>query len=81
MSLTLGAIKIPLLSRLLDQLGDQSRPACLMAGSDACSVVAVEVFIERDCIVPMAMALKDVNSPEYRPPARFILEEDMRESP
>src|SRR5262245_31992443 len=43
----------PLFAALLQQLGDQTRPAGLMARSDAGSVVAVKVLLEGDQVPPV----------------------------
>ena len=43
---------------MLDKLGDHARPAGLVAGSHPRSSVAVEVFVERDIVAPVRIALE-----------------------
>src|SRR4029453_6739031 len=38
----------------LQELGDESRPAGLVAGTDAGTVVAMEVLVERDVVAALA---------------------------
>ena len=47
-----------ILAVLLDELGDQSRPARLVAGPEAGSRVAVEVFEKQNIIAPVRVGLK-----------------------
>src|SRR4029453_16484566 len=42
----------------LPQLGDQGRPAGLVTGADASSVVAVEVLVEEQQIAPVRVGLE-----------------------
>ncbi len=60
------------LTTLLQQIRDQTRPACLMAGSNTGAVVAMEVFIEQEQIAPMRVALKFLDSAMDRPTALII---------
>ena len=53
-----------------------TRPAGLVAGSQTCSVVAVEVLEEQDVILPMGVGLEFLRTSAYRPSAGFILQED-----
>src|SRR6185436_16040528 len=43
---------------LLQQLGDEAGPAGLVAGPHAPAVVAVEVFVERDQVLPLRVVLE-----------------------
>jgi hypothetical protein len=43
--------------------GDESRPACLVARTDACPIVTVEVFVEENVIPPIRILLEDLRSP------------------
>jgi hypothetical protein len=48
----------------LNELGNQSRPTGLMAGTQPCAVVTVKVFEELHVIPPMRIGLK--LSPKYK---------------
>ncbi len=50
--------RLELLPRLLNQLGNQSRPPCLMAGTNSGTVIAMEVFVKRNGIPPERIVLK-----------------------
>ncbi len=50
---------------LLDEFGDQSGPTGLVARADPGAVVAVEVFVERDQIVPVRVVLEFFRAAEY----------------
>src|SRR5271169_2016686 len=41
------------LAALLQHLGDQRGPACLVTGSDAGATVAMEVLVEQDEVAPV----------------------------
>ena len=47
------------LALLLDQAGDQPRPARLVAGTEADAAVAMEVLMEQDQIAPVGVLLED----------------------
>src|SRR5581483_8954278 len=70
-----------LLSALLNQLGDQARPAGLMARAEARAVVAVKVFVERDVVVPVRVGLELLRAAEDRTPAARVVVEDADEPP
>ena len=53
---------------LLDELGDQSGPAGLVARADPGAVVAVEVFVEWDQITPVRVVLEFFRAAENRSP-------------
>ena len=63
----------------LDELGHKSSPAGLMTGSQSSTVIAVEVFEEKDVIPPMRIALKSVGASIDRTPSLFIWQEDPSE--
>ena len=60
---------------LLKKLGDRRRPAGLMAGPHAPPVVPVKVFIERDVILEVRIALEFFDISEYRTAARLVTQE------
>src|SRR5262245_5647104 len=62
---------------LLNQLCDQSGPAGLVACTDPSPVVAVEVFVEQEAIMPMWIVLESVCPAEDRTFSFGIREEDM----
>src|SRR5438067_6433261 len=68
------------LSTLLKQLGDERGPSGLMAGADRRARVAVEVLVKRNQIVPVRIALEQVDAAEHRTPAVSVVEEDPREA-
>ena len=45
-------------SEELDQPGDHSCPACLVARAKPGSIVAVEVFVEEDVVAPVGVSLE-----------------------
>jgi hypothetical protein len=63
-----------------DQRRHQPGPSGLMAGADACAVVAMEIFIEQQAVAPVGVALELLGSAEHRPPAGFIVQEDPSQS-
>ena len=65
-----------LFAALLEQFGDEAGPAGLMAGAYARTVVAVEVFVERNQIVPVRISLKLLGWPKDWPSLLNILQED-----
>src|SRR6266699_134283 len=46
------------LSTLLKQLGDERRPAGLMAGADGRAGIAVEILVKRNQVVPVRIRLE-----------------------
>src|SRR5215831_3387616 len=65
-------------SALLHQLGDDTGPSSLMAGSHSSTRVAVEVFVKQDQVAPMWVGLEPFEIPEHRSAATLVLEEDVR---
>src|SRR5712692_8522350 len=61
---------------LLDQLGHQAGPAGLVAGAEACSVVAVKILIEQDQVLPERVVLKDFRRAVYGPAAVAAAQEN-----
>ena len=59
-----------------DQLGDDTGPARLVAGSKARAIVTVEIFVEQDVIFPLRIGLKFLRTSVHRPPARPISQKD-----
>ena len=56
----------------MHQVSNERRPAGLVAGADAGSVIAVEILVEQDEVAPMGVVLEDRLTPENRtaPPGR-----------
>jgi hypothetical protein len=57
------------------QLRDQTRPTCLMRGSDASACIAMEVFVEEQVIPEMRVGLHAGVMTECRPAAGPIGQE------
>jgi hypothetical protein len=58
LSFTASALGFQRSAGLLQQLAHQGRPARLMAGPEALSGVAVEIFVEKNEIAPVGIAVK-----------------------
>src|SRR5688572_10784549 len=69
-----------LLPALLQELGDEARPARLVTGADAGAVVAVEVLVEQDEVAPVGIALEGLEPAVDWPAAGAVAREDPRES-
>src|SRR6266852_1807920 len=67
------------LSALLQQFRNDTRPAGLMARSDARPVVSVEIFVEQDQIAPMRVVAV-LGSLVYRPSAVLISQKYPRQA-
>ena len=63
------------LSLLLDQLGYQSCPTCLVAGAKPGGIIAVEVFVKWDVIAPAGIVLEQLLSAKHWTAAILITEE------
>src|SRR6266545_3268925 len=70
-----------LLPALLEKLGDEPRPAGLVAGADAGTVVAVKVLVEGNQAAPVRVSLEDLRPAVDRPAAIRSRQEDAREPP
>src|SRR5215471_5147447 len=55
---------VELSSILLDQFRYQTGPASLVTCADACSVVTMEIFVERDQVAPIRVILEFLNAAE-----------------
>src|SRR5262249_1447042 len=64
-----------------EHLGDQPRPAGLVAGADAGAVVAVEVLGEEQVIAPVGIGLELVRVTEHGPAAVRSAQEEAGEAP
>src|SRR4051812_44174285 len=62
----------------LNQVGDGSGPAGLMARADTRTIVAVEEFVEQDTVAPVRIVLELVCAPEHRPAATLVSKERAR---
>src|SRR5438552_2085117 len=70
---------LPARAVLLHELGDEARPARLVAGPEPGAGVAVEVLVEEDEVPPVRIGLKLVDTTEDRPPPILITDEDAGE--
>src|SRR5438552_18833258 len=73
------AVAFRVLPPLLKHLRDQPCPAGLMAGSDAGSVIAVEIFMEEQELVPLRVTLEFFVGAKDRTAAFAVLQEDRDE--
>ena len=64
----------------VDQLGDQGGPSGLVAGPEARTVVAVEVFIKRNVVAPVGIGLKEPRPAQDRALAGRVAEKDPRQA-
>src|SRR5271170_4265991 len=67
-------------SEKLDKLCDHSGPSCLVAGPQTRPVIAMEVFVEQDVVLPLGISLEPLRTSVHRPPAGFIPQEDRFQS-
>ncbi len=68
-----------LAAALLEEFGDEPRPARLVAGADAGAVVAMEVLVEEDEVLPVRILLEGLEAPVHWTPAVGAAEEDRRQ--
>jgi hypothetical protein len=66
--------------KLADHLTDESRPAGLMAGTDAGSIVAIEVFVEEQVIAPVGIILEELDVSIEGASSVFIAPENANEA-
>src|SRR5262245_43933662 len=64
----------------MHQAGNDSCPSGLMTRSQSCPVISMEVFIEKNIVIPMGVVQELPASPIYGPCAVVILEEDVRKA-
>ena len=64
------------LAKDLDKQGDNTRPTRLVAGPDACAVVAMKIFVEQQIVAPKRIALEFLGAPKDRPSAGLVAQED-----
>src|SRR5262249_56611425 len=69
------------LAALLQELGDDGRPARLVSGAHAGAVVPVEVFVEQQQIAPVRILLELLGAPVDRPAAVGPAQEDAGQPP
>src|ERR1700747_1364826 len=62
----------------IETAGDHPRPSGLMAGAEARAIVAVEVFVEQDVVIPVRVFLKRLRSAVNRAQSAGITEENAR---
>ena len=70
-----------LLPALLQQFGNQRRPASLVTGPDARSIVPMKILMEQNMIAEMWIALEFFGSTEDRSSAAGVPQEQSRQSP
>ncbi len=64
----------------LDQLCDHAGPTGLVACPEARAIIAVEVFVEEDVVLPMRIRLEFFGSAIDWPPARLIAQKDVHQT-
>ena len=64
----------------LEEIGYNSCPAGLMAGTDAAPVITVEVLVKRDVITPVRIVLKGHIGTKYRSASLLVTQKDVREA-
>src|SRR5580765_1731882 len=62
----------------LNHFADQTGPASLMACAQAGAVIAVEVLVKEDEILPMRIRLEFLGASICRPPTRLVTHENFR---
>ena len=67
-------------TKLLNELSHQASPPRLMTGTNACSIIAVEVFIEQNEIAPVGIGLKRFTAAINGTIARWISQKDAGET-
>src|SRR2546428_10528540 len=70
-----------LLAALLQELGDEARPARLVARAHAGAVVAVEGFVEENQVAPVGVPLERFRPAEDRPAPVLAAQKDPGEPP
>src|SRR5579872_1159548 len=73
-------VLLHLFSSLLKQICDQSCPARLVAGTDTCAVITVEVLVEQQEVAPVRVILKCFNAAMNRPQPIFVAQENARQA-
>src|SRR6185437_16340999 len=66
-----------LFSALLDQLCDEASPSSLVIGADPGAVVAMEILVKEDQILPVGVRLEKFEAAGDRAAAVFAANEDM----
>src|SRR6478609_8743632 len=64
----------------LNQRRDRARPSRLVAGAQACAVVAVEILVEEKVVAPVRVFLERLRAAVDRPSPGRVLEEDPGEA-
>src|SRR5690349_8590323 len=63
---------LPILGTLFDEFGDERRPSGLMACAESLAVVAVEIFVERNIVAPVRIAVERFHAAEHRTISRGV---------
>src|SRR5271156_4906556 len=64
----------------LDQLCDHAGPSGLVTCPQTSPVIAMEVLVEQDVVLPMGISLELLRTSIHRPPPGFIPQEDRFQS-
>src|SRR5437867_4804776 len=70
-----------LLTALFDKFCDETGPAGVMAGADPSPIIAVKIFVEKNEIAPVRIALKEFRVASYGTAAVRIAEKNVNEPP
>src|SRR6476661_1083224 len=63
------------------KLCDQRGPAGLMTRADTRAVIAMEVLVEEEVIMPMRVTLHQLDTTEYWPDSVLVFQEDRGQTP
>ena len=63
-------------AKVFDQTADNPGPSGLMAGPDAGAVVAMEVLVKQQVVVPIRITLKFFGTTVHRPTAAFVAQKN-----
>src|SRR5215467_4592022 len=64
----------------IDKADDQSRPARLVTCAQSGTVVAVEILVEQEVVLPVGVLLELLGAPVHWPRPSFTAQKDARES-
>ena len=65
----------------IKQVCDQRGPASLMTRADTRAVIAMEVLVEEEVIMPMRITLHQFDTTEYGPNSVLVFQEDRGQTP
>lgn len=67
-------------AKKFDYLRDDSRPSCLVAGSNSRPVVSMEVFVKQDAVMPVRISLKLAGTAKHGPVSVGVIQEGAKTS-